>query len=355
MFDKRILLHGLLIAALAACSSSNKADRQDAEISAERVDVDSAHIEEVQNELAETRSALRRAQEQVLVHERSIATLRAQLTTATSERDRIQAALDQAMEDVSANDGEIARLRMELQTAITERDRLRSEVTALESTAAGSQTEVRGLTAEVERLRAEVRNLRAQVAELTPPADPEYSLERTGTYASSSSQISQIVNGVSTRVTRQSVQIGNYGFWGKKDDETLFRAYFNASGTVTNGVPRQSFSSAVTGSRSGSNPVSGSAVWSGQTRAVNGTFLRVQGRSTLTYDFNSETVDLEFTEFDDGSAAVSWNDLAVTAGAFRGSALSRTVEGAFYGTEHEGAAGEFAHGDLRGVFGALRE
>ena len=182
--------------------------------------------------------------------------------------------------------------------------------------------------------------------------EPELTLADTGAYSSGSSSLTQIVNGVLTQVTEQSIQIGGWGYWAKRDDDTLFRARLTATGTIRNGVPSQSYSSSVLGTRTGSNPASGSAVWTGGVRGVTEDFTRVTGESRLEADLSAVTIDVDFTSFDDGRADMSWDDLSLTSGAFRdGSAL----EGAFYGAEHEGIAGKFDRDGLRGVFGALRE
>jgi len=185
-------------------------------------------------------------------------------------------------------------------------------------------------------------------------------LTETGTRASASSSSTSlqtvIVNGVAvTRlvgVEKQSIVIANWGYWGKKDDDTLFRASLRASGTVTNGVPSQSYSSAVTGSQTGSNPVTGSAVWTGGVRGVTADFTQVTGVSRLEADLGAATLDVAFTAFDNGQANMTWDGLSLANGAFRD---GTRLEGAFYGAEHEGVAGKFNRDGLRGVFGALRE
>ena len=197
-------------------------------------------------------------------------------------------------------------------------------------------------------------------ASKTVDTDPQLELAKTGSVASSSSSVVStevaIVNGVAvTRnisVQRQSITIAGWGYWGKKDDDTLFRATLNATGTLTNGVPSQSYSSAVTGSRTGSNPVAGSAVWTGGVRGVTADFTRVTGESRIEADLGAATLDVAFTAFDNGQANMTWDGLSMANGAFRD---GTRLEGAFYGAEHEGVAGKFNRDGLRGVFGALRE
>ena len=71
----------------------------------------------------------------------------------------------------------------------------------------------------------------------------------------------------------------------------------------------------------------------------------------LEADFEAATVDVDFTGFDNDHPDLSWDGLAMEAGAFE--AGDGSIEGSFYGAAHEGAAGTFARGGLAGVFGAL--
>ncbi len=139
--------------------------------------------------------------------------------------------------------------------------------------------------------------------------------------------------------------------------ETIFMAYMNheIGGTV---------STMTQGNRSGTSPVMGSAVWSGDVRAyetedvVNSegmsvtTYAPVEGDARLEVDFTAATVDVDFTDFDNNQADMSWDGLAMSNGEF-GSGVA-TIDGSFYGADHEGAAGTFARDGLTGVFGALR-
>ena len=136
-------------------------------------------------------------------------------------------------------------------------------------------------------------------------------------------------------------------FWAHLTSET--------DGTVT---------ATVDGTRSGSSPTGGSAVWSGDVRAyetedvVNSegtsvtTYAAVEGDARLEVDFAAVTVDVDFTNFDNSQADMSWDGLAMDNGVFGVGATS--IDGAFYGADHEGAAGTFARDGLTGVFGALR-
>ena len=139
--------------------------------------------------------------------------------------------------------------------------------------------------------------------------------------------------------------------------DTIFWAHLTSEtdGTVT---------ATVDGTRSGTSPVSGSAVWTGDVHAyatedvVNSegtsvtTYAAVEGDARLEVDFADVMVDVDFTNFDNSQANMSWEGLAVVDGGFGSETAG--IEGSFYGADHEGAAGTFARDGLTGVFGALR-
>ena len=139
--------------------------------------------------------------------------------------------------------------------------------------------------------------------------------------------------------------------------EETFWAYLTSEtdGTVT---------ATVDGTRSGTSPVNGSAVWSGDVHAYETedvvttggmsvtTYAPVEGAARLEVDFAAVTVDVDFTNFDNNQADMSWDGLAMSNGAFGSGAGG--IEGSFYGADHEGAAGEFERDGLKGVFGTLR-
>ena len=140
---------------------------------------------------------------------------------------------------------------------------------------------------------------------------------------------------------------GDTTFWAHLTSET--------DGTIT---------ATVHGAQSGTSPVSGAAVWSGDVHAYETedvmtsggmsvtTYAPVEGDARLEVDFAAVTVDIDFTNLDNSQADMSWDGLAVDNGAFGSGAAG--IEGSFYGADHGGAAGTFARDDLAGVFGALR-
>ena len=139
--------------------------------------------------------------------------------------------------------------------------------------------------------------------------------------------------------------------------ETIFWAHLTSEtdGNVT---------ATVDGTRSGTAPMSGSAVWSGDVHAYGTeevltfggtsfmTHAPVEADARLEVDFSAVTVDIDFTNLDNNRPDLSWSGLAITNGEFGDETVG--VEGSFYGADHEGAAGTFARDGLAGVFGALR-
>ena len=158
--------------------------------------------------------------------------------------------------------------------------------------------------------------------------------------------------------TRSIYAFEDWGFWGQQFGANVFTAVIDQEitrlgNTTSYGTPTMR----VSGTRSGSNPVSGRAVWLGDVRAfetgIEG-HLPVSGGARLEVDFSDATVDVDFTDLDRGHDDLSWQGLQMTAGAFRDAQTRPTIEGAFYGANHQGAAGQFERDNLHGVFGAIR-
>ena len=150
----------------------------------------------------------------------------------------------------------------------------------------------------------------------------------------------------------------DWGFWGRQFGEALFGAFLEQSiqhegNAIHYGMPEAH----IYGTPTGSNPVSGGAVWNGKALALDvhhRGYLPVSGSARLEVDLDRATVDVELTDFDGEYADLSWQGLQVSGGSFRDAPSQATIEGAFYGMNHQGVAGEFDHDDLQGVFGAVR-
>jgi len=147
----------------------------------------------------------------------------------------------------------------------------------------------------------------------------------------------------------------DWGFWGRQFEENVFGAF------VYQRVQGSSYfapQGRVEGRLSGSNPVSGTAAWAGKVRAYDtqsgGGWTPVSGNARLEVDLGTATVDVDFTDFEAGHADMSWSALSLQAGAFSHTQRGASIKGAFYGSEHQGAAGTFRRDRLNGVFGAVR-
>ena len=153
----------------------------------------------------------------------------------------------------------------------------------------------------------------------------------------------------------------DWGIWGRQFQENLFGAFIEqvvtrAGNTFFYHTP----TTELRGTASRSNPVSGNAVWLGGVRAFDTShsgYLPVSGSARLEVDFSDATIDVDFTDFDTDHDDISWEALQITGGSFRAfhdRQYLPTIEGAFYGAEHQGVAGEFNRDNLSGVFGAVR-
>lgn len=147
-----------------------------------------------------------------------------------------------------------------------------------------------------------------------------------------------------------------WGLWAKLGGQTLFKiAIRDDDSLFSPGDPVP----VVEGTKTGSNPLSGSAVWTGTVRAHDvhpdsyGT--PVTGDARLEVDFAADTIDVMLSNFSGGHAAMTWQDLRLANGAFDHRRGYDTISGAFYGAGHQGVAGKFTRDRLDGVFGTLRD
>ena len=167
--------------------------------------------------------------------------------------------------------------------------------------------------------------------------------------------------------TYTTTTFNDWGYWGHlvsedtatctaidcvpDSEQTLFGVFLNTAAD-------RSVTTTVQGTQSGTSPVSGSAIWTGGVRAYRQileeviSYRAVHGDSRLEVDFTDHTVDVNFTNFINGQAGMSWAGLTMDNGVFGYGTTS--IDGSFYGTDHEGAAGTFSRDGLTGVFGAIR-
>ena len=151
----------------------------------------------------------------------------------------------------------------------------------------------------------------------------------------------------------------DWGFWATQFEEYVFGAFIEQTiRKVGQTTYYDSTQGGIDGTPAGDNPVSGTAVWSGKVRAFDtqseASWMPVSGNAHLEVNFGDTTVDVDFTDFEAGHGDMSWHSLRLRDGAFRDTQGQATIEGAFYGTEHQGAAGTFRRDRLQGIFGAVR-
>ena len=88
----------------------------------------------------------------------------------------------------------------------------------------------------------------------------------------------------------------------------------------------------------------------------------IEGKAGITLtDFNNPSVNVSFTEIvdvDDGDSArsdMAWLNISVTNGRFKTGSNLDSIDGKFYGPNHEEVGGIFERDEILGAFGALRE
>ena len=118
------------------------------------------------------------------------------------------------------------------------------------------------------------------------------------------------------------------------------------------------------GNATGSNPVRGSATWSGVISGVDvsdSNYLnQIQGDADLTIsDFADPGIDVAFTNIRDVDAGrpradMAWDDVPMTGGGFATGSDGNSIQGKFYGPDHGEAGGVFERDQVIGAFGARR-
>ena len=117
------------------------------------------------------------------------------------------------------------------------------------------------------------------------------------------------------------------------------------------------------GTAAGSNPTAtGGATWSGVMVGMDAMAegAAVQGDARITIDdFLNPMVDIEFVNVHNLVAGttyndMSWTDMAPMHGRFQGGTSTRTIQGQFYGPDHQEVGGTFTHDSILGAFGASR-
>ncbi|MDE0240642.1 MAG: thermonuclease family protein [bacterium] len=138
---------------------------------------------------------------------------------------------------------------------------------------------------------------------------------------------------------------GLYGHW---MDESVF--------AIVEDTTAVSF-----GAASGTTPSApGGAVWHGAFVGVDiRTRERIEGAAVIDIDdLARPDVDVAFMPLIDAQvhsqSDLSWEDIPVVEGAFGRQDAAGTIEGRFYGSDHQEAGGIFERGHMIGAFGASR-
>ena len=115
------------------------------------------------------------------------------------------------------------------------------------------------------------------------------------------------------------------------------------------------------GVESGTDPVSGSATWNGPVIGVDTTVFErgrtFRGFAEVNVDFANADVDVAFTVMRfhlEGNVVrpdITWSDLPLNDGKFG----SDSIQGVFYGPNHEEVGGVFSRDGALGAFGGTRE
>ena len=118
------------------------------------------------------------------------------------------------------------------------------------------------------------------------------------------------------------------------------------------------------GDATGTTPAFGNATWTG-TMVGGDTSLtanrgnRIMGDATLTFDLSQSDIDVTFTnirDIDEGRlhGHITWQNIPVTSGSFSTGFIGNSIDGRFYGPNHEEVGGVFERNQIAGAFGAKR-
>ena len=118
------------------------------------------------------------------------------------------------------------------------------------------------------------------------------------------------------------------------------------------------------GDATGTTPAFGNATWTG-TMVGGDTSLtanrgnRIMSDASLTFDLSREDIDVTFTNIRDIDAGrphghITWQNIPVTSGSFSTGFIGNSIDGRFYGPNHEEVGGIFERNQIAGAFGAKR-
>lgn len=181
----------------------------------------------------------------------------------------------------------------------------------------------------------------------------------SGSTVTVGSELHGIRNGqVSGRSTVDTV-MADYRVYGGWLDTNFFGVVRgNWSGTLSgqslNGL--ETLYAFSTGNESGSNPMTGSATWTGLMVGLHKDRPTepITGQTQATYSFTDQTMDVSMTGLTRGHADISWENLRVSEGRFSAGSDNNSIAGSFYGSSHGELGGVFERNSIMGAFGATR-
>ena len=83
------------------------------------------------------------------------------------------------------------------------------------------------------------------------------------------------------------------------------------------------------------------------------------GDATLTFDLSQSDIDVTFTNIRDIDSGrphgpIIWQNIPVRSGSFATGFIGNSIDGRFYGPNHEEVGGIFERNQIAGAFGAKR-
>ncbi len=139
--------------------------------------------------------------------------------------------------------------------------------------------------------------------------------------------------------------------------------------SVSDGVDLRGTDFAVAyslGDATGTTPAFGNATWTGTMVGGDASLTayrgnRIIGDATLRFDLSQSDIDVTFTNIRDIDAGrvrvhghITWQNIPVTSGSFSTGFIGNSIDGRFYGRNHEEVGGVFERNQIAGAFGAKR-
>lgn len=152
---------------------------------------------------------------------------------------------------------------------------------------------------------------------------------------------------------------GKATFWGGWGTYQMFGVIAMGLSETESGLAMRMGAGLSLGDVSGSVPSGGSATWTGALVGVEkDRFETVSGKSSIVIrDFPNPVVDASLTEISTPGRQigdVTYTGVPVTDSGFQSATEGHSIQGSFYGPNHEEAGGIFESEQVLGAFGAKR-